>query len=243
MANYDRGVKAIELPGAEHLALVLVLDVSYSMNSQSSGSGTPPIDLLNEGVNQMIAGLSADAKLSKTVDLAIITFADPNDAQVYQDFAPIGSVTPISLIADGRSTYASQAIELAIEKARERTKIYTKGAWKPWIVFITDGELHDDITLVGQKARERETEGKQRMLCLGVGDGFDAQQLHLLTDKVYKLDGYNFSSFFDWLGKSVAVISDTATSGSAGYGVVNGAAVNLPSNQDPHGQIIFTPTF
>jgi len=236
MAMYNRGEKSPESPGAAHLALMLILDVSASMNY--GGGNITPIQSLNDGVNQMIEVLSKDGTLSKIIDLAIITFADPNNATVFQDFAPIGSVTPIHLVADGGSTYAVDAIDLAVDKIRARTRLYTGGAWKPWIVLITDGELHDDVSQVAKRVRERENDGKLRMLCLGVGEQFNPHQLQQLTDKVFQLNGYDFRDFFEFLGKSVAVISRSSTASSAGYGITDGDPVeNMP---DPR-QVLLNP--
>jgi uncharacterized protein YegL len=230
MPDYARMEKPVENNRAEHLALTLVLDVSGSM-SVPTANGKTPNQLLNEGVNQMIAELSKDKRLSEIVDLSIITFGERGREEVYQAFAPIGTVEPISLYADQNETYAADAITMAIENTRARVKLYRNGAWKPWIVFMTDGYLHDDISQVAARVRQREKEGKIRMFCLGVGDGYDPVQLKLLSDNALALNDYKLHEFFSWLGRSVAVVSQS----------VPGAQVTLPTNDDPNkpGQPIF----
>ena len=238
--SYDRGQQPVELPNAEHLALVLVLDVSASMNAPAGGSTC--ISLLNKGVNDMITALSNNPATSKYVDLAIVTFGER--AKVYQDFAPISQVSPVNLIANQGRTLVAQAINMALNKARDRTNRYTGGAWKPWIVLITDGEFHDDITSVPSNldssmsvadcVRDRENKGKLRTFALGVGNDFNPQQLKIFTDRAFQIEGYNLAEFFNWLGKSVAVVSQSATSSGAGYGVTNAPPVPMPSNKDPN---------
>jgi len=230
MPDYSRMEKPVENSTAAHLALTLVLDISGSMNAETA-SGKTAIQLLNEGVNQMIGELATDGNLSRIVDLSIITFGEPSKESVYQAFAPTGQIKPINLTANHNSTHAAKAIDMAIENTRARTRQYLGGAWKPWIVFITDGDLHDDISAVAAKARQREGEGKLRMFCLGVGDQYNSAQLRLLTDNALALDEYKLTEFFGWLGRSVAVVSSS----------VPGSQVTLPTNADPNnpGQQIF----
>jgi len=230
MPDYARMEKPVENSTADHLALTLVLDVSGSMTAPAA-SGKSAIQLVNEGVNQMIGELAADGRLSKIVDLSIITFGEPGREEVYQPFAPIGQVSPINLVANHGSTYAAAAIDKAIENTRSRMKLYRGGAWKPWIVFMTDGHLHDDVAQVATKIRQREAAGKLRMFCLGVGDQYNSSQLRELTDNALALNSSKLREFFCWLGRSVAVVSQSATN----------AQVTLPTNTDPNnpGQAIF----
>ena len=230
MPDYSRMEKPVETSTAAHLALTLVLDVSASM-TVTTASGKSAIQLLNEGVNQMISELASDSNLSKIVDLYIITFGESGKEDVYQAFAPIGQIQSINLVADHGSTYAANAIDMAIENTRSRMKLYKGGAWKPWIVFMTDGALHDDISQVATKARQRENDGKLRMFCLGVGDSYNSEQLKRLTDNALALNAYKLTEFFGWLGRSVAAVSNS----------VPGAQVTLPTNEDPNnpGQQIF----
>ena len=51
--------------------------------------------------------------------------------------------------------------------------------------------------------------GKARFIALGVGD-YDSNTLKQLTDVVFRMDGTDFSSFFNWVGKSMRSVSQTA---------------------------------
>jgi uncharacterized protein YegL len=74
---------------------------------------------------------------------------------------------------------------------------------------MTDGQLHDDVTAVGKKIRQREAEEKLHALCFGV-PGYRADQLKRLSDRVFELVNYQFSDFFSWIGQSMATISEGA---------------------------------
>lgn len=69
------------------------------------------------------------------------------------------------------------------------------------------------------------------MLCLGVGNDYDASQLKRLTDSVFELVDFKLVEFFSWLGRSMAKISGTAP----------GDDVELPDNTDPNdpNQVVF----
>ena len=231
MPDYSRMEKPVENPRAPHVAVTLVLDVSYSMTDIVAG-GKSSIALLNEGVNEMISELSNDQRLSEIVDLSIITFGDPGKAEVYQDFAPVGQVSPVNLVADHGSTYAADAINKAVDNTRERMKQYRGGWWKPWVVVITDGEFHDDVSQVATKVRQREGEGKLRTYCLGVGR-FNPSKMKEISDRSYALESYKLKEFLDWIGRSLAVVSTSAV----------GTEVQLPSNEDPNspGTAVFVP--
>ena len=233
MPDYKRTERPPLDSQIEHIAVTFVLDVSGSMNEMTS-QGKSSIQLLNNGLNDLIEALGNSVKHKNIVDLSIIAFGEPGKEEVYQPFAPVCQIgTPISLVANHSSTYASKALDMAIENTRERVKAYRGGMWKPWVVFMTDGHLHDDISEVAARSRQREAEGKLRTFAIGIGDDFDGAQLKLLTDKAYALAGYKVEEFLSWVGNSIGVVSESAAN----------AQVELPSNQDPNnpGQVIFSP--
>jgi len=207
-----RDTKPVERPEVENCSVTLVIDVSGSMRNITP-SGKSCIEEVNDGINHMIAELSMDDKLGRTVELSIITFCDKGLHELYQGFSAVGKVSPIDL-ATGTTTYAIDALEMALENIRTRVKKYTGGYWKPWIVFVTDGLLMDDpleLAKIGEIIRKREQDGKLRVLCFGV-PGFEPTQLKLLSDRVFQIVDYNFAEFFSWIGKSQAVVSATPTS-------------------------------
>ena len=211
----DRPVRS----GAEpHVALALVLDVSASMSGAK-------IDSLNKAVNELISQVKQDSRLQNIVDLGVFVFGEKGKQPIHQGFRAMADCNNISLVANDGSTYAVTALDKAVEMLRTRCGIYDQGggAYKPWLVLITDGEFHDSTTelnTIAAKMKERETKGKLQFFGLGV-HGYKRNQLEQLTNSsnhVIDVDARNFSEFLSWVGKSFAVISTAAID----------AAVELP---------------
>jgi len=203
----DRPIRAASEP---HVALSLVLDVSGSMHGEA-------INLLNSAVNKMTLQMKSDSQLKNIVDLAIFVFGTPTRQHVYQGFRAIADCETVRLEATDTSTYVIPALDSALSFTQKRCVAYDKagGAYKPWIVLITDGEFHDDrIALddIGQKMKEREMKGKLQFFGLGV-EQYDRMQLEKLTNNpAHIIDAKvaNFAEFFSWIGKSMKVVSTKA---------------------------------
>ncbi|MDR2570184.1 MAG: VWA domain-containing protein [Oscillospiraceae bacterium] len=185
-----------------HMALVLVLDTSYSMSG-------PPIDQLNEGLNRFKAEVCGDKQTRDILDVAIIEFND--SCSLVQDFVPIEYMDTLNLRAGGGTKYTG-AIHEAIRMVDERSRFYRRSGtepYKPWIIFVTDGEPLDSIDGVVKEVNKMQNDGKARFIALGVGD-YDSNTLKRLTDVVFRMDGTDFSSFFNWVGKSMRSVSQSS---------------------------------
>ena len=213
----DRPVRAaadsaVLAPAEAHVALSLVLDVSFSMQGE-------PILLLNNAVNQMIHEMKNDSRLRSIVDLAIYIFGTYKRPNVYQGFKAIANCEPINLVANDSNTYVAEALNQAVDITQKRCAIYDMagGSYKPWIVLITDGEFHDDdsaLNSIGLKMKERESRGKLNFYGLGV-DGYVRSQLDMLTNYPARIMGAktaNFQEFFSWIGRSMKVVSSKSVS-------------------------------
>ena len=199
-----------------HVALALVLDVSGSMNMNIPEVDRRRIDLLNDGLNTMIREMKDDNRLKNIVDVAIYTFGEPGMHNPYQGFHPIADMEDIYLVANQGSTYITGTLEMAVEHAKERSHQYNVaggGAYKPWIVAITDGVFHDsdsELNRVGTMMKQREQEGKQHFFGMGICDDFVRGQLELFVNdkgRVQRINPSLLSEFFSWIGKSMKVIS------------------------------------
>ena len=185
-----------------HMALVFVLDVSYSMDG-------PPIEQLNEGLNRFKEEVCRDRQTRDILDVAIIQFN--NSYEVVQDFVPIEYMDSIQLVADGTTNF-SEPIREALRMVDERSRLYRRSGtepYKPWILLVTDGAPLDDIRAVVQEVTEMQNAGKVRFIALGVGD-YDSNTLKRLTDVVFRMDGTDFTSFFNWVGKSMRSVSQSS---------------------------------
>ena len=185
-----------------HMALVFVLDISYSMEG-------PPITQLNAGLNRFKAEVCQDKQTRDILDVAVIQFN--GSYSVVQDFVPIEYMDHMQLVADG-STKFTGPIREALRMVDERSRFYRRSGsepYKPWIIMVTDGEPLDNIDAVAGEIQAMQNEGKVRFIALGVGD-YNSASLKKLTDVVFRMDGTDFTSFFNWVGKSMRSVSTTA---------------------------------
>ena len=199
---YSAEVPTIINASDSHMALVFVLDVSYSMDG-------PPIDQLNDGLNRFKDEVCRDKQTRDILDVAVIQFNDSHN--VVQDFVPIEYMDYMQLTAFGGTKYTAPIRE-ALRMADERSRFYRRSGsepYKPWILLVTDGEPTDDITDVAAEIMDMQNAGKARFIALGVGD-YDPATLKRLTDVVFRMDGTDFTSFFNWVGKSMRSVSQSS---------------------------------
>lgn len=204
-------IEPIAAPGEPHLACVLLVDTSTSMDGVA-------IDSLNQAINDFKTQTAMDAMAMKRVDVAIIEFN--SDARVVQEFVPISHMQPIKLVANG-STAMGAGINLAIDKLKERNRLYASlgtPCFKPWIFMITDGEPYGENESAFKEACKRIKDeegkgkhGKLKFFALGV-EGYNKDVLfkmleHQETPRVMELRDLNFGTIFDWMAQSMVAIS------------------------------------
>jgi uncharacterized protein YegL len=186
-----------------HMALVFVLDISHSMRRGGA------IEQLNAGLNRFRKEVCTDKQTKDILDVAIIEFND--EYKVVQPFVPIEFMNPVELEASGPTKFTGPIRE-ALKMVDERSRFYRRSGsepYKPWVLLVTDGSPLDDITDVAKEVWEMQEDGKVRFIALGVG-GYNAAALKKLTDVVFRMEGTDFTSFFDWVGKSMRSVSTTA---------------------------------
>lgn len=218
----------VAAPGEPHLACVLLVDTSGSMEGDA-------IESLNESINQFKKQTAKDPMAQKRVDIAIIEFND--HANVVQDFVPISKMEPIKLEAGGLTNMA-EGINLAIDKVKERNRFYASlgtPCFKPWIFMISDGapyigtskqaELDSEMEMVAERIRTEENKGshgKLKFFALGISN-YDKETLFKLTKRVMALTDTDFSGIFNWMSESMVAISVSRVDENVQLG-------NLPSN-------------
>jgi uncharacterized protein YegL len=188
-----------------HMALVFLLDTSGSM-------GGNPIRDLNAGLNRFKVEVCKDKQTRDILDVAIIEFNSTH--RVVQDFVPVEYMETVNLGVAG-STVMSTPIEKALDMVDERSRFYRRSGtepYKPWVLMVTDGapDSDDDISSVTQRIKNMEEAGKVSFRSLGV-EGYNPEVLHALCGKkVMKLIGTDFTSFFDWVKKSMRSVSQSS---------------------------------
>jgi len=200
--NFNEETPVIINASESHMALVFLLDTSGSM----AGS---PIDNLNKGLNRFKTEVSESKQTRDILDVAIIEFN--SNYRVVQEFVPVEYMESVKLVATG-GTVMSPAIRKALEMVDDRSRFYRRSGsepYKPWVILISDG-AGDDITAVAQEIKVMEQADKLSFRSLGV-EGYDSETLHKLSGpKVMKLEGADFSSFFDWVNKSMRSVSQSS---------------------------------
>jgi uncharacterized protein YegL len=210
MLEQETFTPQIAAPNEPHLACVLLLDTSGSMGVVASGSmGEPPINSLNQALQDFKHKVSMDEMAQKRVDIAIVEFN--SGTRVVQDFTPISRMEPVTLQATG-TTAMGEGINTAIDMVKERNRFYsTMGTpvFKPWIFMITDGGPTDDIEGAIQRIQLEESKGshgKLKFFALGVS-GYDKDTLFRITNRVMELKDTDFSGIFNWMSESMVAIS------------------------------------
>lgn len=197
-------VPAIINASEPHMALVLLLDTSYSMSDGDL------IGRLNDGVNRFKAEVCKDDQTRDILDVAIIEFS--SSYKVVQEFVPVEYMDHINLQVNG-ATEMSAPIREALRMVDERSRFYRRSGsepYKPWVLLMTDGAPTDDITAVAQEIKSMEAAGKVSFRSLGIGN-FEISYLRQLSgEKVLAMEGTDFTSFFNWVAKSMRSVSQSS---------------------------------
>ena len=191
-------------------AVCMVIDVSGSMG--------PYAGELSKKFNEFIDNAMEDRDVRNTMDLAVLTFAT-NVNDEFNGFSDIKGINHMNFVANG-STNMADALVKANDMVRERTHTYRRmgiEAYKPWIILMSDGYPNnvEAVANIGATIKQREKDGKVHIFALGMGTDFDKSVLLSVSEKCFAITDWNFSEFFTWLGKSVAMVSKS-TPGASG---------------------------
>lgn len=194
-------------PGEKHVACVLLVDVSNSMQGRS-------MDELNESLVEFGKALREDAKAYGCTDVCVISF----DSQVRTVF-PFSSAmeyTAPVLSASGM-TAMNEAIITALDAIDQRKQEYrTIGVdyWRPWLFLMTDGVPTDTGYEADAKRRLQDalTRKKVNFFPMGIGSA-NTNKLKEYTLNgsgiVLKASASNFKEAFVWVSSSMSAISNS----------------------------------
>jgi uncharacterized protein YegL len=189
---------------APRLAVAICADASGSMRGQ-------PIEQLNEGLGVFWDVVKGHDLAKQSVEVAVVAFG--GTAQVVQEFGPIlATSAPHISLMDGGTSLGS-GVALCLDLLEQRKAAYKQAGveyYQPWIVLMSDGqptdETHEHVApRIGALANAR----KLTVFPIGVGDDADLDALALLSPRrpPLMLKGLNFVELFEFLGKSVQVVS------------------------------------
>lgn len=186
------------------LPVYFLIDVSESMVGE-------PIEMVQEGISQIITELRKDPYALETVYVSIIIFAGKPRTLVplvelynfYPPKFPIGSGTSIGSAIE----YLSNDLDKNIIKNSPDQK----GDWKPIIFLFTDGNPTDKY-LSSFSHWEKKNKKSTSIVAVSLGENTDTSIFRPLTDTVLLLKDINsesFSKFFKWVTASIKVNSES----------------------------------
>ncbi len=209
MRDYNFNDTEAIFPGSineAHMPVLICCDISGSMCGV-------PIQALNRSVNRFAADVCKDSRAAGCVDVAVVGF---NEApRLEQNWRPITELHPVEF-SGGGGTNLSAALEMSVEKLRERSHLYEDNGIEvkmPYLILITDG-YGGDVTEIAEDIKKRTAARKMKLWILAV-KGYDKETVAKLTDgkRVFELvdeNGFDFSEFFDFMAVSIKAVSTSA---------------------------------
>ena len=178
--------------------------------------GRTLLDDVADGINKFYDAIRNDEVASLSCEIALVTFSD--NAQLHEDFSLVerkSEMTTAKLQQNlGDNTNMVDGVSRALEVLEARKKEYQANGieyYQPWLVLFTDGEPSSTSGLVEiqNKCKNLESDRKLVIFPLALTDeadktvlaGFSGKRkpLSIKTDKV--------EQFFEWLSKSVSIVS------------------------------------
>lgn len=184
-------------------ALVLLLDVSHSMNDGQQ------ITAVNDGLVALGRDLNRPPA-SRRVEVAVVTFNE--QVTLVQDFTEIARFLPPRLTASG-ATAMQPAILTVLQMVEERKALYRANGleyYRPWIFMVTDGQPNDpNVDHVALKVRRAEDERKIAFFAVGTAKA-DFSVLKAISHETRPpmcLKHGQWVEMFRWLSSSMATLS------------------------------------
>lgn len=186
------------------LPITLVLDVSGSMAGK-------PLEELNKGLVTFFTSLQDNPIASRSAEVSITFFAD--EPELVLDFTSLKRVTEVPQItrANGGTNLeggVNTALD-AMNRCRHDMRATGVDHYKPFLVIMSDGSPNiGDYRTAAQRVRELEDDHRIVVFPIGIGPAADLNVLAEFSKRgSLKLQNLEFRAFFEWLSRSVAVVS------------------------------------
>ena len=197
-------------PNAEMKCLcTIVVDVSGTME--------PCIGELNEALRNFFKdieyGNGVPESTKEQLEVCIIAFDQDVMFKRNPSLLDQGEMPP-RLVTRGSTTESVAALEAAIQMTNDRKEFYKETGqpyYRPWIVFMTDGEPnpYDETKISAIEARIKEDVKNRSYYIQGLGVGSQISEKtikRLSAGNAQQLKGTNFGAFFKWLHNSMSII-------------------------------------
>jgi len=199
---------------------ILLLDISGSMAGQ-------PIAELNEGIKQFYQEIKDDEIARWSVEIGIVTFS--SGANVHSQISSTDGPVPPTLRASG-STSLGMGLNVALDILLDRKNLYQQSGisyYQPWMILMTDGQPTDEWRSAAERVHQQTEQKKLSFFGIAVGNGADMATLTEicpLDRPPVRLKGIQFNKFFEWLSKSMSMVSRSTTGSSIRLPEINGWA-------------------
>jgi uncharacterized protein YegL len=194
------------------LPIYFLIDVSESMVGE-------PVQMVEEGLSNIIQALKTDPYAIETVWVSIIVFAgQPKTLVPLQE---IINFYPPRFPIGGGTSLSKGLGHLMYELRRNivKTTYEQKGDWKPIVFLFTDGVPTDD-TQAAIKEWKENWQRTANMVAISFGHETDMKVLHELTDNVLHFkntDAAAYKQFFKWVTDSIKTTSEKIESNGSGF--------------------------
>ena len=178
------------------MLLILLLD--------ASAHAAPYFNQLLIDLSHFIIDANSDDITQNALDFAVISFSD--NFSILEGLPDENDAELSRSLACGKSCYSNP-----VREALQMAEVYNRNhaqAYKPWVILIASGEPSDDIASVAVEVQNMQSDDKLRFMALGILN-YDSAALKKLTDVVFRQKGTDFTSFFEWVRKSIGVIVRT----------------------------------
>ena len=214
MENRYLGDDDLKFNTSARLPVCLCLDTSGSMAKDDA------ITQLNRGVVALYESLNNSEQAQTSCEVAVVSFN--SEVSVVEDFSTVVDRKAPQLTAEG-GTALAHGVEKCLDLLEERKQAYKLNGieyYQPWLVIITDGKPGDKEKLpeVQERTRKLIEEKKLVLWPIAVGSDDNEEKFHQIMDvlngfspvpKARHLKDLKFEEFFEWLGKSVEVVSQS----------------------------------
>jgi uncharacterized protein YegL len=194
------------------LPVYFLIDVSESMVGE-------PIQLVEEGLAQIIKELKSDPYAIETAWISIIVFA--GQAKTLVPLQEIISFYPPRFPVGGGTSLSKGLGHLMFELRKNivKTTYEQKGDWKPIVFLFTDGVPTDDTKAAIAEWKDQ-WQRTANLIAVSFGDEADTQVLKELTTNVLHFKNTSaaaYKQFFKWVTDSIKISSVSIENNGSGF--------------------------
>lgn len=205
MSRYNNDDDLITNTSAR-IPVCLCLDTSGSMYGE-------PIQELEKGIKMFYDAVKDEIQTRNSCEICIVTF--DSYVNVVQGYATVDNCNHnVSLDANG-GTDMYEGVKKALKLLDNRKKEYNQSGvdyYQPWLIIMSDGHPFNEegVRQLQRDIKQRETNKKLVVFPIGIGDGADMNLMAGFSKKgAIKLKGLNFKGFFEFLSKSMSIVSSS----------------------------------